>query len=45
MVNMCCPCCSIIQQYREVDTRWNALQKSNVNKVGYQQGPTMQMRR
>ncbi|KAK3904494.1 PLAC8 family-domain-containing protein [Staphylotrichum tortipilum] len=30
--NLCCPCCSVIQQYKEVEKRRDAL----VNKAGYQ---------
>ncbi|KAK4152981.1 PLAC8 family-domain-containing protein [Chaetomidium leptoderma] len=30
--NLCCPCCSVIQQYKEVEMRRDA----RANKVGYQ---------
>jgi hypothetical protein len=36
--NWCCPCCSVIQQYKEVEMRRDARQ---VNKAGYQQQAPM----
>ncbi|KAH6857104.1 PLAC8 family-domain-containing protein [Chaetomium sp. MPI-CAGE-AT-0009] len=36
--NWCCPCCSVIQQYKEVEMRRDARQ---VNKSGYQQQAPM----
>ncbi len=38
---MCCPCCAVIQQYKEVEMRRDA----KVNKVGYQAPPGMQAQR
>jgi hypothetical protein len=36
MWNFCCPCCSIIQQYSDVEKRRDAL-----NEIGYQSEPDM----
>lgn len=35
--NWCCPCCAVIQQYKEVEMRRDA----RVNKTGYQQQAPM----
>ncbi|KAL2127497.1 hypothetical protein VTI74DRAFT_10629 [Chaetomium olivicolor] len=40
MANLCCPCCSVIQQYKEVEKRRDAGPRGPV-KVGYQGQPPM----
>lgn len=40
MRNWCCPCCSVIQQYREVEKRRD-MHPTGPVKVGYQQQQPM----
>lgn len=37
-VNLCCPCCAVIQQYKEVEMRRDA----HLNNQGYQKQQPMQ---
>ena len=48
MLNFCCPCCSITQQYSDVKKRWaveRAKRVAKVNQVGYEQSAGMQVQR